>query len=61
MVFQMGITGFLGFKRTQTFLKWGEYDRAAEEMLDSDWAEQTPGRAQRIANAMETDEEDHLV
>ena len=61
MAFQMGIKGLLGFKNTLKYIKEGEYDKAAVEMLRSDWAEQTKGRAARISEAMATNREEHLV
>ena len=52
MVFQMGYDGVRAFKRTLLAITAGEYDRAADEMLDSEWAVQTPGRAHRLAQMM---------
>jgi len=49
MTFQMGSNGVSKFKDTITYLKEGDYDRAAGEMLDSRWAAQTPNRASRLA------------
>lgn len=60
MTFQMGIgnaekgTGLLGFKNTLSHVKRGDYDRAADGMLASLWARQTPNRARRRAEEMRT-------
>jgi lysozyme len=50
MCYQLGISGFFKFKKTINFLFHGHYRVAAEEMLDSKWARQTPARAERMAN-----------
>jgi len=49
MAFQLGVTGLLGFKRMWAALEQRDYERAAEEALDSRWAEQTPNRAEEVA------------
>lgn len=54
MVFQMGIAGVLGFKNTLAALKAGDYAKAAKGIRGSKWAQQTPGRAERMAKAIET-------
>jgi len=38
MIYQMGMAGFLGFKKTIAALKAGNYQLAAAEMLNSRWA-----------------------
>lgn len=53
MAFQMGTTGLLGFKNTLALIKAGRYTEAAAGMLNSLWAQQTPGRATRMARQME--------
>jgi len=45
MVFNMGISRFLKFKRTIKYLEDAEYDMAATEMLDSKWERQVGIRA----------------
>jgi|TARA_Y100000015_G_C2356172_1_gene73010 lysozyme len=45
MTFQMGITGFMGFKQTRQLMQDGLWLEASEEMLRSKWATQTPHRA----------------
>lgn len=49
MAFQMGLTNLLGFKKTLSLIKDGRYAAAAEQMLTSLWAKQTPARAKRTA------------
>lgn len=56
MAFQMGVNGLLGFKNTLANVAAGRYDKAAEGMLASKWAEQTPERAKRMAEQMRTGE-----
>ena len=56
MAFQMGIAGLLGFKNTLALVKAGRYTEAATGMLNSLWAQQTPGRAARMARQMEIGE-----
>lgn len=56
MAFQMGLQGLLGFKKALTAVREGRYEDAAREMLDSKWARQTPARAKRLAQIMETGE-----
>jgi len=50
MAYQLGVNGVLKFKRMWKALKDGDYDKAANEMLDSRWAVQTPNRAKRLSN-----------
>lgn len=54
MCFQMGIGGLLGFNNTLRYIKEGNYDQAAKNMLVSKWAKQTPNRAKRRADEMRT-------
>lgn len=53
MAYQMGVSGLLGFKNTLAAMKRGDYHKAANGMRASKWARQTPGRANRMAEAME--------
>ncbi len=50
MCFQMGIVGLLMFRRFLLFLEAGHYTQAADEMLDSLWAKQTPVRAKELSD-----------
>lgn len=52
MAYQMGIKGVLGFGNMWAAIRKGDWNRAAEEMLDSRWAKQTPARAHRHATVM---------
>ena len=54
MAFQMGTDGLLGFKNTLAMVEQGKYDEAADNMLKSEWAKQTPERARRMATQMKT-------
>ena len=49
MAYQMGVGGVLRFKKMWAALKEGDYKKAANEMLDSRWAKQTPNRAKELA------------
>lgn len=53
MLFNLGRSRFLGFKKTISAILLGEYERAAAEMLDSKWAKQVPSRAYRLSSQME--------
>ena len=54
MVFQLGPSGVSKFKRMWKMLKINppDYEMAANEMLDSRWAHQTPSRAKELSNIM---------
>lgn len=52
MSFQLGVEGLLGFKNTLRLVGDGKYVEAADNMLKSLWARQTPKRAQRMAEQM---------
>lgn len=54
MGFQMGLAGLYGFANTLKFIGAGQYDRAAQNMLASKWARQTPARAREAAVMMQT-------
>ncbi len=49
MRFNLGLTRLLGFKRMLAALQAGDGDRAADEALDSKWAQQVGARARRVA------------
>jgi lysozyme len=51
MVYNLGLTRFRGFKKMIAAVNQGEWDRAAEEAIDSRWARQVGERAMRIARA----------
>lgn len=52
MAYQMGTTGCLNFRKMWAALKSKDYDQAANEMLDSLWAKQTPNRAKDLSEIM---------
>lgn len=54
MVFQLGIEGVREFAKMLDALDRSDYTAAANEMRHSRWAEQTPTRAQRLADLMES-------
>lgn len=56
MVYNLGVTRLLGFRKMLAALDRGEYQLAAQEMLDSRYASQVKGRARRNAHMMETGE-----
>lgn len=56
MAFQLGTAGLLGFKSTLALVERGKYAEAADQMLKSKWATQTPARAKRLAEQMKTGE-----
>ena len=47
--FVLLIKGLCGFKKMLEAIRWGKWQTAAEECLNSDYARQTPARAKRIA------------
>lgn len=54
MAYQMGTAGLFAFRNTLQAVAEGRYADAAEGMMRSRWATQTPGRALRLAEAMRT-------
>jgi lysozyme len=52
MSFQMGVEGLMGFHTTLARVQAGDYMGAADSMLQSKWANQTPQRANRLADQM---------
>lgn len=54
MLFQMGLEGVQGFHEFLLAVEHQNWSRAAAEMKDSLWAKQTPSRAERLAEQMET-------
>ena len=54
MVFNLGWPRFSKFKKTIQAIKDKDYDKAADEMLDSKWAEQVGRRAENLAKQMRT-------
>ena len=56
MIFNLGISKFLGFRKTLVYVRAGEYEKAAKEMLNSKWAGQVGRRATELAKMMRTGE-----
>lgn len=56
MVYQLGEGGVFGFRKMIEAVEAGDYEKAAAEMLDSKWAQQTPARAQELAKVMHSGE-----
>lgn len=52
MAYQMGVSGALQFKNMIMALVYKDYDKAADELLDSKYARQTPERANRNAEIL---------
>lgn len=49
MIYQMGLRGVLGFKKTLHNLEYHSFALAAIEVLDSEYRRQTPARALRVS------------
>lgn len=56
MVFNMGISRLLGFHNMLTALQQGDYQKASDEMVNSEWYKQTGVRALELVNQMRTGE-----
>lgn len=52
MCFNLGLPRLLGFKKMLIALEDGDYQEAANQMLDSKWAKQVHGRAGRLSDVM---------
>ena len=52
MLFNLGLPRFRGFSKTIVALSQGNYEVAADEMLQSLWATQVKSRANRLAKMM---------
>jgi len=52
MIFNMGKSRLLGFKKMIAALKEQDFDRAADEMMDSNWYNQVGFRAVRLVKEM---------
>ena len=53
MVYNLGLDGFMQFKKMLSSLSDHDYKRASYEMLNSKWASQVGKRAQQLAKQME--------
>lgn len=54
MAFQLGTDGLADFKNSLRMLEGKWWDAAADNMLKSRWAKQTPERAERVTNMIRT-------
>lgn len=54
MCFNLGVQGLLQFTQMMLALEAGNYDQAADEMLNSKWAQQVGERATTLATIMRT-------
>ena len=52
MAFNLGVAKFMGFRGVLMAVESGDYEEAAEEMLDSKWARQVGKRADELARIM---------
>ena len=59
MAFQLGAHGLQKFEKTLQHVKARNWSGAADEMLDSLWAKQTPNRANRMAKRIRALDELH--
>lgn len=54
MAYNLGVNGLLAFKKTLSQIEKGNYDMAAWEMLNSNWAVQVKSRAKHLSVIMKT-------
>ena len=55
MAYQMGKPRLFKFTNTRAAYRAGDFEKTADEMLDSKWArEDTPGRAKEASEVMRT-------
>mgnify|MGYP001459637192 CR=1 FL=1 len=52
MLFNLGLEGFLSFKRMRAAIEAGDFSRAADEMKDSLWYTQVGKRSQELERMM---------
>jgi lysozyme len=52
MIFNLGLSGFLNFKKMIAALGAGDYELASKEMLNSKWAKQVRLRSISLSNMM---------
>jgi len=57
MCYQLGVTGVSKFRKAISAFQEGDWDEAANEMLDSLWARQTPNRATELSNIVRNQSE----
>jgi lysozyme len=54
LCFNLGMTRLLGFKNALTAMSVGDYDKAADEFMDSRWAKQVGSRAEEVCAMIRT-------
>ena len=54
LCFNLGMTRLLGFKNALTAMSVGDYDKAADEFMDSRWAKQVGLRADEVCEMIRT-------
>ena len=52
MCFQLGVNGFAKFKKMRKYMGLKKFELASFECLNSEYAEQVPNRAKRVAQAI---------
>jgi lysozyme len=52
MAYNLGLNRLRGFKQLRHYLQQGDYEKAANEMVDSMWYGQVGERAQRLVDDM---------
>ena len=50
MCYQLGVNGVSKFRKAISAMQEGDWEEAANEMLDSLWARQTPNRAKELSD-----------
>ena len=50
--YQLGADGLCGFHATLSYIEHGDYAAAADDVLGTVWAEETPARAQALADLL---------
>lgn len=61
MIYQLGLKGVLKFKKMLNALDKGDYETAADQMLDSLWHQQTPQRCEELSAIMRTRQQNEAV
>lgn len=56
MAFQLGVRGLFKFRRMLAAIERRDFEAAAREGLDSQWARQTPARARELMEQLRTGE-----
>lgn len=56
MLFNLGLSKLKGFRKMLAALRVGDYEKAADEMLDSKWSRQVKNRVVRLSKMMRTGE-----